>query len=151
MVRRVFIACGLALTFVSGCGKKAETPPPQAPEVKSSAVSSLLDNSAPAKPEAPAPGAPAPETAPTAPQEAAAAPTDKLPTASAEAGKNAIQTPTAIKITEAMQRFLERNNRLPKDFNELVSSKFLPSMPAAPTGKKYVLDRKTLQVVIVDQ
>jgi hypothetical protein len=150
---RIFAAGCLAMMIVSGCGKKAESPPQaQTPETKASSVSSVIERGAAAKAETPAPGASVPEAASvTTPAETATAPTDKLPTASSAAARTAIQTPTAIKITEAMQRFLERNNRLPKDFNELVSSKFLPSMPPAPAGKKYVLERTTLQVVLVDQ
>ncbi len=139
----------IAMTMAVGCGKKPEPAAPAPTETKSTSVASVLESGTPAKPETPPAGATAAAPAPV--ETPASAPTDKLPTAAPDSGKTGIQTPSAIKVTEAMQRFLERNNRLPRDFNELVTAKMLPSIPPAPPGKKYALDRKTLQVMVVDQ
>jgi hypothetical protein len=40
-------------------------------------------------------------------------------------------------------------NRTPKDLDELVTLKLLPKVPEAPPGKKYAIDPKAQQVVLV--
>jgi hypothetical protein len=44
-------------------------------------------------------------------------------------------------LTEALFKFQGRNGRLPRDWNELLTSKFLVKMPPAPPGKRYVFDQ----------
>jgi len=142
---KLFLTPGLAALVVVGCGKKPEPPPatPEPAQSQRSSVSTLLD-AAPAAPAAPAPAAAvAAPAVPETPQVYA----DKLPTAPPDSGKETSHIP----MTEALQRFVERNNRLPNDFNELVKSKFLPKIPPPPAGKTYAIDRKNMQVVLINQ
>jgi hypothetical protein len=55
------------------------------------------------------------------------------------------------RITGCMHAFHEANRRWPSDFNELVTAKLLDKLPAPPPGKKFVFDKKSLQVLVVPE
>jgi hypothetical protein len=47
---------------------------------------------------------------------------------------------TLNQLTQALRKFAAEQRRVPKDLNELVTAGYLPELPAAPAGKKYVFD-----------
>jgi len=55
------------------------------------------------------------------------------------------------RITGAVHAFHEANRRWPSDFSELVQAKLLDKVPTPPPGKKFVFDRKSLQVLVLPE
>lgn len=51
------------------------------------------------------------------------------------------QAPTANlnAINEMLRDYVQKKKVIPKDINELVTSGYAPSLPAAPPGKRYVI------------
>jgi hypothetical protein len=69
------------------------------------------------------------------------------PSAGVSSGKPAAATESAIdgaatlnRLTQAVRKYSAENRRVPKSLDELVSAGYLPDLPAAPGGKKYVID-----------
>ena len=56
----------------------------------------------------------------------------------------------AAELTQVLRKYAAEKQRAPKDFQEIVAAGYLPSMPAAPAGKKFVID-KNLAVQVADQ
>ena len=54
-------------------------------------------------------------------------------------------------LTQVLRKYSFEHQRLPKTMGELVASGYLKNMPQAPTGKKFAIDAKTVQVVLVNQ
>lgn len=73
---------------------------------------------------------------------------DRLPTAPPDSSKS---NPVDQKLTEALHHYLEANGKLPPDFNALVTARILKQMPTPPAGKRYAVDRRNLQVVLLSQ
>lgn len=46
-------------------------------------------------------------------------------------------------INRAIQLFYAEEDRFPRDLNELVASKYLPSVPAAPPGTRWAYNPRT--------
>jgi PBP1b-binding outer membrane lipoprotein LpoB len=63
--------------------------------------------------------------------------------------QHAIKTIDVASINQAIQMFQVSEDRLPKDLDELVTMKYLPSVPKAPRGKKIVYDANTGTIKIV--
>ncbi|MBM3876918.1 MAG: hypothetical protein FJ386_09395 [Verrucomicrobia bacterium] len=72
---------------------------------------------------------------------------DRLPTAPADA---ALRNPVHVQLTEAVHLYLMDHRKMPADFQTLVRDKYVKEMPQAPQGKRYAIDRRRLQVVLVD-
>ena len=117
------------------------------------------------KPAAPAPAAPAPaaDSAPTTPPAPAAkpnasapgnnpltAPTDYLG-ALAKGKKSSEKTIELVSLKQAVQLFYAQEGRYPKDLQELVTEKYLGSIPPPPAGMKMSYDAKTGDVKIENQ
>lgn len=132
-MRIVMLLCGLVL---AGCGKK-EAPPPSEPAAKtaptSGSVEKLIGDAAPPAP-APVPGAET--TAPAAGQTAASgdpgSPADALKT-----------------LNAAIKFYVERENAPPKTLQDLLEGGGLKTLPVAPPGMKYIIDRPTLKAKLV--
>ena len=90
-----------------------------------------------------------PEAAPAEP--VISAPTT-LPGAAAAntAPETASADARAAELTQVVRKYAAEKQRAPKDFQEIVAAGYLPSMPAAPAGKKFVID-KNLAVQVADQ
>ena len=73
---------------------------------------------------------------------------DRLPTAPPDSSKS---NPVDQKLTEALHHYLEANGKLPPDFNALVTARIIKQMPTPPAGKRYAVDRRNLQVVLLNQ
>ena len=69
----------------------------------------------------------------------------------ANAQKKAVMTTDMVSITQAIQAFNAGEGRFPKDLNELVTSKYLPRLPEAPTGAKFDYDPNTGAVKLVTE
>lgn len=56
-------------------------------------------------------------------------------------------------FTLLLHRYVERVNKVPADVNEMVSSGFVPSLPEAPPGKRWVIKRGAMdfQVIVADK
>ena len=56
----------------------------------------------------------------------------------------------AAELTQVVRKYAAEKQRAPKDFQEIVAAGYLTSVPAAPAGKKFVID-KNLAVQLADQ
>jgi len=54
-------------------------------------------------------------------------------------------------LTQAVRKYSFERQRLPKTFNEVVAAGYVKSVPPAPPGKRFEIDPKTVQVVLVKQ
>ena len=54
-------------------------------------------------------------------------------------------------LTQALRKYSFEHQRLPKTFSEVVAAGYVKNMPQAPRGKKFVIDEKTVQVVLVNR
>jgi len=54
-------------------------------------------------------------------------------------------------LTQALRKYSFEHQRLPKTVGEVVAAGYLNNMPQAPRGKKFAIDAKTVQVVLVNQ
>ena len=54
-------------------------------------------------------------------------------------------------LTQVLRKYSFEHQRLPKSFNEVVAAGYVKDMPQAPSGKKFEIDPKTVQVVLVKQ
>ena len=54
-------------------------------------------------------------------------------------------------LTTALRDYCKWKMRVPKDLNELVTSRYLTNLPAPPAGQKYAIDPTYLEVKLVNQ
>ena len=88
------------------------------------------------------------------------------PAPAAEPGKSAADAPAGIarseasgaelaaalgELTQALRKYSFEHQRLPKTFNEVVAAGYVNNMPQAPPGKKFEIEPRTVQVVLVKQ
>jgi hypothetical protein len=76
------------------------------------------------------------------------APVDYLG-AAAKAKRMAEKTVDTVGLNQAVQLFQVQEGRLPKDLNELVTKKYVGSIPPPPAGMKYDYNPQTGQLKIV--
>ncbi len=57
------------------------------------------------------------------------------------------QSPVNSPLTGAVARFHDKFQRFPRDWNELVTSGFIPSLPSPAAGKRFAIDPVTRIVV----
>jgi hypothetical protein len=111
---------GLVLGFLLlGCGKKKESPPAPASTNASSGMDNPLN-----------------------------APANYLG-GLAQAQKLAVKTVDIASINRAIQAFQAGEDRYPKDLNELVTTRYLPKLPAPPYGMQLEYNPKTGQIRVV--
>jgi hypothetical protein len=70
------------------------------------------------------------------------APVDYLG-AVAKAQKTSVKVVDTASLTKTLQLFNAQEERWPKDLNELVTMKYLPSLPAPPHGMKFDYDPRS--------
>ena len=63
----------------------------------------------------------------------------------------AVKTVDTVSLNQAIQVFNVEHGRNPKDLNELVEKKFIPSIPAAPYGMKLEYNADSGKVKVVKQ
>jgi hypothetical protein len=49
-------------------------------------------------------------------------------------------------LTRLLRRYTVEKQQVPKDLRELVGAKYLTSLPVAPAGRRFVIDRKKVEV-----
>ena len=54
-------------------------------------------------------------------------------------------------LTQVLRKYSFEHKRVPKTFNEVVAAGYMKSVPQAPPGKKFEIDPKAVQVVLVKQ
>ena len=54
-------------------------------------------------------------------------------------------------LTVALREYCRWKMRIPKDLNELVTSKYLTNLPAPPPGQMYAIEPTKLEVMLVNQ
>ena len=78
------------------------------------------------------------------------APVDYLK-AAGKAQQSAVKTVDTASLNQAIQLFNVEKGRNPKDLNELVQEKFMPQIPATPSGTKLVYDPVAGKVSVVKE
>lgn len=49
-------------------------------------------------------------------------------------------------LTRLAQRYAVEQQQVPKDLDQLVALKYLDGLPTPPSGRRFVIDRTTVQV-----
>jgi hypothetical protein len=49
-------------------------------------------------------------------------------------------------LTRLLRKYCVEQQHVPKDLRQLVSLNYLEAIPLAPPGKRYVIDRKNVEV-----
>ena len=62
------------------------------------------------------------------------------PSASTEGASESDTSKTLERLTQAVRKYSAETRSAPKSLNDLVAAGYLPEMPEAPPGKKYVID-----------
>ena len=130
------VAAGLVC---AGCGKHQEQPAASPP------ASSAAENPGQQTGQ-PSPPVGSSRTTPTQPSAAAAPTTAAAPvpvnanTANSEAALAA--------LTQAVRKFGFEKRRLPNSVQEVIAAGYVSPIPQPPPGKKFVLDKKNVQVVL---
>jgi len=124
MTRRLILASAIAV-LLFGCGKRPETSVSAPPSASGQSVAA--DGSEKAV-------------------------SDPTPTALARSDLSGAQLSAALaELTQALRKYSFEHRRLPKTFSEVIAAGYVNNMPSAPPGKKFEIDPKTVQVVLVKQ
>ncbi len=129
----------VTLLCAAGCGKK-ESPPQKA---ESSSYPASVE-----------PQAQAPMTA----EVRTATPSSAAPTA----GAAVVQSPAVVRpgsdmsavlaqLTQAVRRYGAEKQKVPASLNEVLGAGYVQGTPQAPAGKKFAIDPKRLEVMLVNQ
>jgi hypothetical protein len=101
---------------------------------------------------------PASTTEPAQGEKTDAAPATKQPAAGDAATAAALSNASEAalnaalgELTQALRKYSFEHRRLPKTFSELVAAGYVKNMPQAPPGKRFEVDPKSVQVVLVKQ
>ena len=136
MTFRTLIAITATALFAAGCGKKSE-PSPAPTAAESAPATARAEDSSAARSQEPT----APISRVSAPSPTPAPPATAQPDMSATLGR----------LTEAVRRFSMENRRVPTSLSEVVAAGYVNGLPQAPYGKKFAIDPKQVQVVLVNQ
>jgi len=66
-----------------------------------------------------------------------------------QAKKFSEKTIDTVSLKQAIDLFYTEEERFPKDLNELVTKRYLPSLPKPPYGMKFQYDAQTGQIKVV--
>ncbi len=53
-------------------------------------------------------------------------------------------------LTRLVRRYTVEQQQVPKELAELVALKYLPALPSAPQGQRFVIDRRRVEVKLAD-
>ena len=81
---------------------------------------------------------------------AASAPMDYL-AAQGRAKQLAIKVTDIAQLNSAIQKFQATEDRYPRDFNELLASRYLTQMPVPPRGMQFSYNPQTGQIRVVPE
>lgn len=125
MIIRLLLAFSIPL-LVLGCGKKSETagsPSPNAVATAENPVATAKD------------------------QEVPPAPTVSQPLTTGAGDYSA----ALAELTQAVRKYSIENRRRPNSLSEVVVAGYVRNMPQAPPGKRFEIQPKGTQVVLVNQ
>src|SRR5438552_1634206 len=133
-----FVCMILLIAAGGGCGHK-KPPAPKVSETASETTPEVSNDSVPP------PAASAPATVSPRPSPAPA----RMPTAEPVR----IESESLFGIvhpfmTDQLKKFIEENGRFPQDFGEFASAR-MDSVPRAPEGFRFAIDRTTVEVKLV--
>jgi len=66
------------------------------------------------------------------------------------AARDADMTPLLAQLTQSVRRYGLEQRAVPKNLGDLVAKGYLPTVPQAPPGKKFAIN-KNLEVYLADQ
>ena len=139
MLRLIVVSALVVIVSTSACRKKSVPPVPSAEPTPGATPQPAAPSSG---------GVPVVQPPPPTQSPGLEKVEDRLPTAPPDSSKS---NPVDQKLTEALHLYLESKGKLPPDFNALVTAKFLKQVPTPPAGKRYAVDRRNLQVVLLNQ
>jgi hypothetical protein len=128
----------IIILILAGCGRSPETSPSAPVSTPRSAQDGKTDGAAGTD------------------QPAVADGSEKFVPASASAGASVARSDAELatalgELTQALRKYSFEHRRLPKTFSEVAAAGYVKNMPQAPPGKKFEIDPKTVQVVLVKQ
>jgi hypothetical protein len=138
----LFLLASAITLFTPGCGKRAETPAPPRADTGSAATQPALESTPSASPD---PGVNSPAGQP--PPVVAGQP-PPVPVVVANNGK---MDEVLANLTQALRKYSFEHRQVPKTFAEVVAAGYVNPMPQPPAGKKFEIDRKAVQVILVKQ
>jgi len=133
-MKHALFAVLLGSALVAGCSKKPGESPPAQPQPTDQSTTAPADNPS-AAPNAP--GAPVEMPAPSSASVVISAP------------ENGNMSKTLGDLSQAVRSYIVANHRQPTSFEDFVANSHI-TVPPAPPGKKYALDRR-LRVILVNQ
>ena len=54
-------------------------------------------------------------------------------------------------LTQALRKYSFEHRQVPKTFAEVIAAGYVTAMPQPPVGRKFEIDRKAVQVILVKQ
>lgn len=163
----VVICCAVLSSILTGCSDKESVPAPAPAAAPKQAVESSAPVNATAVTPPPAVALPPPPSGNVAPAPAATASarnSDKPIVQGSKDDPNVLPEgfvpkapvlkysvngqPNLEALSQALQVYCMWKKSVPADMQELVTSKFLPDLPALPAGKKYNINSGNLTVSI---
>lgn len=60
----------------------------------------------------------------------------------------AVREPTLNELNEAIQAWFTSRGRPPESFEEMAQARFIPHIPTPPPGRRYLIDKDKLRVVL---
>jgi hypothetical protein len=145
---RIMICLWFCLA-ASGCGKKQAAPPPPAGAAVPSQTADQTQSPDPAGAGMPTPQSP-PAGAPTV-QSAAASTQPATPTEQPVPVAAGDYSAVLSSLTQGLRRYGVEKQRVPASLNEVIAAGYIQAMPQPPPGRKFALDAKRMEVVLVKQ
>ena len=91
-----------------------------------------------------------PQSPPSVADAAAAASAPDLSATARAAIDTATAEAKAAELTQIVRKYAAEKQRAPKSFDEIVAAGYLPSIPEAPAGRTFAID-KNLQVYLANK
>jgi competence protein ComGC len=60
-------------------------------------------------------------------------------------------SPEVAELTQQLRRYSFEKRKLPENLDELVVAGYIKAVPPAPAGKKFAVDAKRAEVILVDK
>ena len=133
------VSCAIAL-LLAACSHKSETP-----------HSSSGANNEASSPDQSLQPASAPQAAPLS--RAHVAPPAPIQTAPQLTVANPAIDPAAMlgPLTQALREYSAEKQRVPPSFSDVVAAGYMQAMPSPPPGKKFSINPKRVEVILVNQ
>jgi competence protein ComGC len=66
-------------------------------------------------------------------------------------GKKAEGGAEVAELTQQLRRYSFEKHKMPETLDELVAAGYIKAVPPAPAGKKFAVDAKQAEVILVDK